>query len=1203
MRLKLQAADARLREAEAYHPRADGNTKRRSASGLVDPISSPSFVREAASGQTDGKGALEKLQKSYDELASKVLVLSGQLKTADRREMELRSDMEVSKEVLLQEVRQEEEAQRDREFVESYDLIQQEVGKESQLQALKIQLEEKVLQLEQLRAQLKTQDLEQEQEHNSTLDRVQQSHDDLANKVVVQSELLRAAGQRLENDALEATGQRHANEALERVQRSHDDLAKKVVVQSEQLKSAGRREMDLRSDMEVSKEVLLEEVRQEELQREHQLFDPEEAHKRIATEEASQLQSMKLQLEEKVHLLEELQVKVQMQDLQQDVANQIGLQARLDEALLEVEASGFQAHTLRHQLAQADAKTKEQDHRVAQAQATIDSLRSDLTRALESAAEAEASAILAAAMEHAAQSSQADVERARKALELRVREQDEMLEECEAEIRMLKINSQTNAQKQAAEEIGETNNVESAELLEVKDALDRASTRLEASRAEALELRRRLEEIEEAAETRRRDDEATIASLRSDLKHAHETASEAEAAAIDASAAAKEAVLQAKAAAEEVDTIQDTLERVVREKSDIEARALELQALLDELRARNAVSGEATAFHGPAATREIVDGMTHTSNNQVRVDHQVEQQQQDLNGGASNVDVAVIGQSVDEGLASLRREQNVEYQEHFSRLQQASSDAAALQNELRSTIAGLRATGSADLTSGTTNPAKNEFSLSSEPKLTGLSRKKAVALDSTAVPSELTSDGERDAVPARIRDLQAALDAAALTKAASESEVQHLRQQLSHSNKKAEERRQHDEATIAQLRTDLKRTRKMAADSEAAAAQAIESLNEAVAAAATSRSEVEAAESQTAAAWAELEAIKTSRKRDASTVMSADSPAKVSVSAIAREDISKISGRNADHDTLVAELQALESLMSAMTEQIEKTEAQYQEEVERARNQMALEKHDQQDYSEREAYLKQEAERLKRQAAMLEDTIQQQQDAYHSVVSSLETDVEAERSTASTIGTILGDELRRDEYFVANRTEVESELRREADARQRVVQMLEQELEDLSAKLKLAQAEASLLRQGLDDSSGSMTPSGLAAIVTPPAKGKRGFPGWLGGSGQPSRPSESEGTSTPRKDQQQTLEDQQTKLEDATALVQRRGEQLSEARSSLQRATQELSQVNAERDRLRSELSAKKTELQTKQQQVEQLTQQLEQVIRSSQKAVGSSKR
>mmetsp|Transcript_32585 Transcript_32585/g.74721 ORF Transcript_32585/g.74721 Transcript_32585/m.74721 type:complete len:296 (+) Transcript_32585:3-890(+) len=295
--------------------------------------------------------------------------------------------------------------------------------------------------------------------------------------------------------------------------------------------------------------------------------------------------------------------------------------------------------------------------------------------------------------------------------------------------------------------------------------------------------------------------------------------------------------------------------------------------------------------------------------------------------------------------------------------------------------------------------------------------------------------------------------------------------------------------------------------------------------------------------------------------------------------------------------------MSAMTEQIEKTEAQYQEEVERARNQMALEKHDQQDYSEREAYLKQEAERLKRQAAMLEDTIQQQQDAYHSVVSSLETDVEAERSTASTIGTILGDELRRDEYFVANRTEVESELRREADARQRVVQMLEQELEDLSAKLKLAQAEASLLRQGLDDSSGSMTPSGLAAIVTPPAKGKRGFPGWLGGSGQPSRPSESEGTSTPRKDQQQTLEDQQTKLEDATALVQRRGEQLSEARSSLQRATQELSQVNAERDRLRSELSAKKTELQTKQQQVEQLTQQLEQVIRSSQKAVGSSKR
>lgn len=71
-------------------------------------------------------------------------------------------------------------------------------------------------------------------------------------------------------------------------------------------------------------------------------------------------------------------------------------------------------------------------------QATIDSLRSDLTRAHESAAEAEASAILAAAMEHAAQSSQADVERARKALELRVREQDEMLEECE--VRDLRTN-------------------------------------------------------------------------------------------------------------------------------------------------------------------------------------------------------------------------------------------------------------------------------------------------------------------------------------------------------------------------------------------------------------------------------------------------------------------------------------------------------------------------------------------------------------------------------------------------------------------------------------------------------------------------------------------------------------------------------------------------------------------------------------------
>lgn len=103
---------------------------------------------------------------------------------------------------------------------------------------------------------------------------------------------------------------------------------------------------------------------------------------------------------------------------------------------------------------------------------------------------------------------------------------------------MLKINSQINAQKQAsnlwlphfstlnpptrmprgtiqaAEEIGETNNVESAELLEVKDALDRASTRLEASRAEALELRRRLEEIEEVAETRRRDDEVAALHFR-----------------------------------------------------------------------------------------------------------------------------------------------------------------------------------------------------------------------------------------------------------------------------------------------------------------------------------------------------------------------------------------------------------------------------------------------------------------------------------------------------------------------------------------------------------------------------------------------------------------------------------------------------------------------------------------------------------------
>ena len=64
------------------------------------------------------------------------------------------------------------------------------------------------------------------------------------------------------------------------------------------------------------------------------------------------------------------------------------------------------------------------------------------------------------------------------------------------------------------------------------------------------------------------------------------------------------------------------------------------------------------------------------------------------------------------------------------------------------------------------------------------------------------------------------------------------------------------------------------------------------------------------------------------------------------------------------------------------------------------------------------AERFRGQAAMLEETVAQQQQSLRSVVASLEADVAAERARGGVIGALLQGELTADDAYAASREQV-----------------------------------------------------------------------------------------------------------------------------------------------------------------------------------------